>query len=106
MPKYLISASYSAEGLQGLQKDKASGRRRAVTAAVEGLGGKVEAVYYALGEDDVYVIVDLPDNATAAALGIAGSASGLIRARTTALLTVEEIDGALAKNVGFRPPGR
>jgi uncharacterized protein with GYD domain len=43
MPKYLISASYSAEGLKGLQKDKASGRRRAVTAAIEALGGKVEA---------------------------------------------------------------
>jgi uncharacterized protein with GYD domain len=105
MPKYLISASYSAEGLKGLQKDKASGRRRAVTAAIEGVGGKVEAVYYALGHDDVYVIADLPDNATAAGLGIAVSATGLVRTRTVALLTVEEVDGALAKNVNYRPPG-
>ncbi|HEV2303236.1 MAG TPA: GYD domain-containing protein [Stellaceae bacterium] len=106
MPKYLISASYSAEGLQGLQKDKASGRRRAVTEAIEGLGGKVETVYFALGQDDVYVIADLPDNGTAAALGIAASSSGLMRTRTTALLTMEEVDRALEKNVGFRPPGR
>jgi uncharacterized protein with GYD domain len=106
MPKYLISGSYSAEGLKGLQKDKASGRRRAVSAAIEGLGGKLEAAYFALGQDDVYVIADLPDNAAAAALGIAGSSSGLIRVRTTVLLTVEEIDAALAKNVAFRPPGR
>ena len=70
MPKYLLSASYSAEGLRGLQKDKASGRRQAVTAAVEGLGGKVECFYNALGADDVYVIVDLPDNSTAAAIGV------------------------------------
>ncbi len=42
MPKYLLSASYSAEGLKGLQKDKASGRRSALTAAVEALGGKLE----------------------------------------------------------------
>jgi len=74
MPKYLISASYSAEGLKGLQRDKASGRRTAVTAAVEGVGGKVECLYYALGEDDAYVIVDLPDNVSAAALGIRGGA--------------------------------
>jgi uncharacterized protein with GYD domain len=71
MPKYLIAASYTAEGLRGLQKDKASGRLRAVTAAVEGLGGKVEAFYSALGEHDAYVIVDLPDMMTATALSIA-----------------------------------
>jgi|SRR5271163_194466 len=62
MPKYLISASYSAEGLRGLQRDKASGRGTAVTAAIEGLGGKVECFYHALGADDAYVIADLPDN--------------------------------------------
>ena len=106
MPKYLISASYSAEGLRGLQRDKASGRRQAVTAAVEGLGGKVECVYFALGEDDVYVIVDLPDHVTAAAMGIAGSATGLVRTRTTALMTVEEVDRALEKSVNYRAPGR
>ena len=62
MPKYLIQASYTAEGLKGLQKDKASGRRTAVASAVETLGGKLEATYYCFGEDDVLVIVDLPDN--------------------------------------------
>jgi len=84
MPKYLISASYSAEGLKGLQRDKASGRRTAVTAAVEGVGGKVECLYYALGEDDAYVIVDLPDNVSAAALGIAVSAAGAASPRCCA----------------------
>ena len=45
MPKYLIQASYTAEGLKGLQKDKASGRRTTVAKAVEAAGGKVEAFY-------------------------------------------------------------
>src|SRR5437899_565844 len=106
MPKYLISASYSAEGLRGLQKDKASGRRQAVTAAVEGLGGTLECFYNALGAYDVYVIVDLPDNSTAAAIGVTVSATGLVRTRTTALLTVEETDRALEKSITYRPPGR
>ncbi|TMJ53832.1 MAG: GYD domain-containing protein [Alphaproteobacteria bacterium] len=105
MPKYLISASYSAEGLRGLQKDKASGRRQAVTAAVEGLGGKVECFYNALGADDVYVIVDLPDNSTGAVIGVTASATGLVRTRTTALLTVEETDRALERTINYRPPG-
>ena len=105
MPKYLISGQYSPEGLRGLQKDKASGRMRAITTAVESVGGKVECLYFALGEDDSYSIVDLPDNSTAAALGIAVSAVGAVRTRTTALLTVEEVDQALAKSVNYRPPG-
>jgi uncharacterized protein with GYD domain len=106
MPKYLITASYTAEGLQGLQRDKASGRRTAVTSAVEGVGGKVEAFYYAFGADDVYVIVDLPFNVTAAAIGVATSAVGLVRTRTTPLLTVEETDRALEKTINYRAPGR
>ncbi|MPZ56727.1 MAG: GYD domain-containing protein [Rhizobiales bacterium] len=105
MPKYLIQASYNAEGLKGLQKETASGRRAAVTKAVKGLKGKVENFYYALGEDDVVVIVDLPDNASVAALALSASASGTVRTRTTALLTVEETDVALKKRVGYRPPG-
>jgi uncharacterized protein with GYD domain len=105
MAKYLVSGSYSAEGLRGLQKDKASGRRQAVTAAIEGVGGRLECVYFGLGEEDVYLIADMPDNASVAALGIAASATGLVRTRTTALMTVEEVDQALAKSVNYRPPG-
>jgi uncharacterized protein with GYD domain len=106
MPKYLITASYSSEGLKGLQRDKASGRVRAATAAIEAAGGKVESFYYALGEDDVVGIVDFPDNVSAASLSFAVSASGLVRMRTTALMTVEEVDRALEKNVNYRAPGR
>src|ERR1700730_4430429 len=83
MPKYLIQASYTAEGLKGLQKDKASGRRTAVASAIETLGGKLEATYYTFGQDDVIVIVDLPDNTAASSLSLAVSASGLVRTKTT-----------------------
>jgi uncharacterized protein with GYD domain len=106
MPKYLIQASYTAEGLKGLQKDKASGRRNAVAQAVEGIGGRLEAIYYGLGKDDVFVIVDAPNIGAVAAMSIAVSASGLVRTRTTALMTVEEVDQALAKSVSYRAPGR
>jgi uncharacterized protein with GYD domain len=98
MPKYLLTASYSAEGLRGLQKDKASGRVRAATAAIEAAGGKVEWFYYAFGEDDVVGIVDYPDNVSAASLSLAVSASGLVRTRTTALMTVDEVDRSRKKH--------
>jgi len=76
MPKYLVEAAYTAEGLRGLQKDKASGRRQAVVKAVEGLEGKVEAFYFAMGERDVIAIVDLPDAVTAAALSLGSQPAG------------------------------
>ncbi len=106
MPKYLVQASYTAEGLRGLQKDKASGRKQAVLNALEPLRGKVESFYYAFGDDDVVVILDMPDNVNAAAMSLAISASGLVRLKTTPLLTVEETDQALAKSVNYRAPGK
>jgi len=105
MPKYLIQASYTAEGLKGLMKDKASGRKAAVEKALASLGGKVEGFYYSFGDYDVVVIVDGPDNISAAAVSIATTASGLVRTKTTPLLTVEETDKALAKSVTYRGPG-
>src|SRR5205807_10137358 len=86
-------------------KDKASGRRASVSKAAEALGGKLEALYYAFGDNDVVVILDLPDNVSASALSLAVSASGLVRTKTTPLLTVDETDQALEKNVSYRVPG-
>jgi uncharacterized protein with GYD domain len=106
MSKYLIQASYTADGLKGLQKDKASGRKAAVASAIESLGGKLEATYYCFGEYDVLVIVDLPNNIAASSLSLSVSASGLVRTKTTPLLTVEEVDKALAKTSNYRAPGR
>jgi uncharacterized protein with GYD domain len=105
MPKYLVQARYSTEGIRGLVKDSASGRRADVQAAVRAVGGKVEVFYYAFGDDDVVVIVDLPDNIKAAALALTTSGSGAVRVRTTPLLTVEEVDQALEVQTQYRAPG-
>jgi uncharacterized protein with GYD domain len=105
MPKFLVEAAYTAEGLRGLHKDKASGRKQAVIKAVESLEGKVEAFYFAMGKRDVIVIVDMPDAISGAALSLAASASGLVRISTTALLSVEDVDRALAKKLTYRAPG-
>ena len=106
MPKYMVEASYTAEGLHGLAKDTAAGRRSAATRAVEGVGGKLEAIYFSLGERDVIIICDMPDTVTAAAVSLAASGTGLVRTRTTALLTVEECDQALNMTVKYRAPGK
>jgi uncharacterized protein with GYD domain len=105
MAKYLVNASYLKEGVKGLVKDGGSGRKASVTKMVEGLGGKVESFYYAFGETDVFVVVDVPDAATAAALSMAVNASGAVRTTLTPLLTVEEVDAACKKTVSYKAPG-
>jgi uncharacterized protein with GYD domain len=106
MPKYLVEASYTTEGLKGLAKDGGSGRVKAIRQAAEGMGGKLETFYFSFGGNDAIVIVDLPDNASCAALSLAASASGAVRTRTTVLLTPEEMDKALKMKPGYLPPGK
>lgn len=105
MAKYMVQASYTPEGLKGVIKDKGAKRVAAAKSAVASVGGQVESIYWALGEDDVIVICDLPDAVSAAALGLSISATGLVRTKTTRLLTVEELDRALTKTVSYRAPG-
>jgi len=105
MPKFLIKGSYTAEGLKGLQKDKASGREKAISAACSALGGKLDAVYYALGDDDVFVVVDLPSHVQVSSLCVTVGASGMVSTRTVPLLTVAEMDKALGESANYRPPG-
>ena len=105
MPKYLIKASYTAEGIRGVVKEGGTGRREAVRKLVEGLGGKMEAFYFAYGEDDAYVVVDLPDATSGLAVSVAVNASGAVRLSTVPLITPEEMDAACKKSVSYRAPG-
>ena len=106
MPKYLVQANYVGEGLKGLLKEGGSSRRAAVEKLFGSLGGKVEAFYYAFGDTDLFVIADVPDNVTAAALSLTVNAAGAATAKVTVLLTPEEIDAAAKKSPSYRPPGQ
>ena len=106
MPKYRTHANYVGEGLKGLLKEGGSSRRAAVEKLFGSVGGKVEAFYYAFGDTDLFVIADLPDNVTAAALTLIINAAGAATARVTLLLTAEEIDAAAKKTATYRPPGQ
>lgn len=106
MPKYLVQACYTSEGLKNLQKDRAEGRTAALKAALQSIGGKLEGIYWCLGEYDAVVLVEVPDTASGVALALAASASGMVRTKTTQLLTAEDVDSALSKAVKYRAPGQ
>jgi uncharacterized protein with GYD domain len=106
MPKFLIDASYSQEGIKGVIASGGSSRVAAVTSLVESMGGSMESFYFTFGGDDVVAIADLPDNVSAAAIAMAvGSSGALSSYKTTLLLTAEEMDAAAAKTPGYQPPG-
>jgi len=106
MPKYLVEVSYTSDGAKGVLKDGGSKRRAAAKALVESVGAKMETFYYAFGDTDVIVIIDAPDAAAAAAMSLAIGASGAVTARTTPLLTAEDIDAATKKSASYTAPGR
>jgi uncharacterized protein with GYD domain len=104
MSKYLISATYTADGTKGLLREGGTARRDALAKLCADLGGELEAAYYAFGQDDGYVIVDLPTTASMTALQLAVNASGAGRVSTTMLVTPEEVDAAATKSLQYRPP--
>jgi uncharacterized protein with GYD domain len=105
MARFLITASYTAEGTKGLLQEGGSGRKAAIQQALQAMGGKLESMYYAYGDTDVVLIADMPDAASGLALSLAANASGTVRVTTTPLLTIEEVDAACKKTVAYRPAG-
>jgi uncharacterized protein with GYD domain len=105
MPKYLIQGSYTPEGAKGLARAGGSSRRTIVGDMIAKAGGTMESFYYAFGDTDVYVIVDLPDVASGVALSLAVNASGAVSLKTIPLISAEEMDEAAKKQVAYRPPG-
>ena len=106
MPKYLVQANYVGEGVKGLLKEGGSSRRAVVEKLIKSGGGTLETFYYAFGETDVYVIFDMPDNASAAAAALMVASSGVINLKTTVLMTPEELDNAAKKTPIYKPPGK
>jgi uncharacterized protein with GYD domain len=92
MPNYLAVASYTPEGLKALLKTGGTARRAAVEKMLESLDGHLKAFYFAFGENDAYLIIELPNNLAAAAISLAVAAAGAVRTKTIVLLTPEEMD--------------
>jgi uncharacterized protein with GYD domain len=105
MPKYHFQASYTEKGLSGLLKEGGSKHRMAVAQAISSLGGSMEAFYYAFGDNDAIFIADLPDRVSSTALSLIMNATGVSKVKTMVLITSEEIDQAMKKNVSYCPPG-
>jgi uncharacterized protein with GYD domain len=92
-------------GLMGIGEFARLSRLSPKALCLAEAGGSLESFHFALGQDDAYIICDLPDNVTAAAVSTSAEASGMLVSRMVALLTAEEVDRAAAMKLQFDPPG-
>jgi uncharacterized protein with GYD domain len=106
MSKYMIKASYSAEGIKGVMAKGGTAREDAIKQLVSGVGGSMESFYFAFGGDDVYVIVDAPSHEAMAAVAGRVTSTGVLSSyETVVLLTSEQLDAAANMSVDYTPPG-
>ncbi|MFG3697612.1 GYD domain-containing protein [Micromonospora sp. NPDC047620] len=106
MAKFLLKSTYTIDGIKGLTADGGTRRAEVVRKTIEGAGGRMESMHFGFGADDTYVVCDLPDHKTAAAVAIDIRAAGGVDTRVTPVLTPEEIDEAARERVEYQPPGR
>ena len=105
MSKYFITGRYAADGVKGLMQEGGSKRLEAATAAIESVGGSVDAFYYSFGDEDVVGICDFPDTASATAVSMMINSTGAVSVTLTPLITVAEVDAAASKTPAYRAPG-
>jgi uncharacterized protein with GYD domain len=105
MTKFLIKASYTSDGIKGLLKVGGTNRKQTVEKMIADMGGKLESFYFAFGDHDVYVISELPDTASAAALALTINASGSVSVSTTVLIDPADVDKATKLSVNYHAPG-
>ena len=105
MALYMYQAAYTAESVAAQIKEPQD-RIEVVRPALEAMGAKIIAGGYPLGEYDVLVLFEAPNETAAASVALAVAAGGATRAgKTTRLLSGQEWIESLrqAQASGYRP---
>ncbi len=105
MASFLVQVSYTPEALSALIA-KPQNRMAVVKKTIENLGGTFTGSWMSFGDYDLVMLLEMPNNVSAAALAIAAAAGGSLKAiKTTPLLTIEQALSALKKagKSGYTP---
>jgi uncharacterized protein with GYD domain len=105
MSRYMFIARYDSAGAKGVVSKGGTARAAVIEKLAADLGGRMETFDFAFGEDDVYTLVELPDNKAAAAVALAVNSTGLAHVRTVVLMSPEDVDAATKQTVNYTPPG-
>ena len=97
MPQYLIEAKYTDAAWAAMAANPQD-RSKLLDAVLGKLGGRVDHFWFSVDDFDAFVIVELPDNISAAAVQFAGLAGGGFKSlKTTPLLSVQDAMAAMKK---------
>ena len=105
MSRFMFIARYDSAGVKGVVSKGGTARAAVIEKLAADLGGRMETFDFAFGEDDVYTLVELPDNKAAAAVALAVNSTGLAHVRTVVLMSPEDVDAATKQTVNYTPPG-
>ncbi len=105
MPRYLVRFALTAEYVDGVLRVGFQAREQYSRGLVERHGGTLEATYWAHGEHDLLMVIDMPDVKAANALLLGAARSGLYRTTTTSVFTSAEMDEAAKSASEIRSPG-
>jgi uncharacterized protein with GYD domain len=96
MPRFITFFSYTAASAKAMI-ERPSDRAAASKALVESVGGTQEAFYWMQGEHDGFLISNLPDGVTAAAVVAAVAASGAVERLETHQIFDQDEQAAILK---------
>jgi uncharacterized protein with GYD domain len=95
VPTFIGLINWTDEGIKGYKETV--DRAAKAEELAETVGGRVLDIYWTLGEHDIVVIFDAPDDETATAFLLATGSLGNIRTKTLRAFNREEMQGILDK---------
>lgn len=95
MPTYVATIKFTEQGARGIAETVE--RAVAFKAAARKLGAKVTATYWTLGAFDGVLVLDAPDDATAAAVLLHLGSRGNVQTTTARAFDAAEMEAVLAK---------
>ncbi|MGH8859663.1 MAG: GYD domain-containing protein, partial [Jatrophihabitantaceae bacterium] len=107
MTKFAIFFTFTGATVKRLI-DHPSDRAAAVAATCESAGGRLVAYYLMFGAWDGFIIIEVPDSRSAAAVSLAVSSTGALdRLETHELVEPDDLAGILAQagSLTYSPPG-
>lgn len=88
MPTYVTLMRYTDQGIRNIKESPA--RLEAAKKMAQAAGAEIKSFYLALGKYDAVVIIDGPDDETAARLTLTFGSQGNVRTETLRVFTETE----------------
>ena len=97
MPRHLVRCDLDGDYFNDTLESGFQSRESEMRAVVESVGGTLSSLFWAHGDDDLYLVIDLPDDTTLNALLLGTLQSAHFTTATTAIFTSSEMDEARAR---------